>query len=325
MQLPFIDQSKIAGLYLGEHFTGKIFPHFFKKRIGNFDHRLLANLKNSPLGKKIPLDSVSGIEPVEFKIHYARPQIPLLIKGMASEWPAVTTWNFGFFRERYGKNKVPKNNLSPTSYSEKKSFPVTTLADLLNPAHIEKHRLSFTETLIRSPELMAALDQNALKRYCPKISLLNDIRIFMAGKSFFTPIHAEIFGSLFVQIYGRKKWRLYRSTDYPLLQPNLDRRYFMLTEAQPEKNPPEKYPLIQYADYYEVTLDPGDVLWVPPYTWHQVSNQSAAIGVGYKYTSFLAAWRSSPLLTTLNLFAVNPPLPLRLLQSALSPKTSVLR
>lgn len=98
----------------------------------------------------------------------------------------------------------------------------------------------------------------------------------------------------------------------------------MLTEADPVKNPSGKYPLIRYANYYEVILNPGDVLWVPPYTWHQVSNQSDAIGVGYKYTSFSAAWRSSPLLTTLNVFSVNPPLPTKLLQSLFARKTSVL-
>lgn len=325
MPLSFVDRCHIAALYLGEHFTGNLFPRFFKQRIATFGLALSERMAPRVPGKQLDIDTLSQISPENFQRNYIQKQQPLLVKGMATNWPALRNWNFEFFRKTYGHNRVPKNNLSPKSYSGEIHYPQTNLADLLAPQNLNEHQLSFTESLALSPELLAAIRPGELRRYFPKISLLNDIRIFMAGRKFFTPIHAEIFGSLFIQVYGRKRWRLYPAASYPLLQPNIDRRYFMLTEAAPEKNAPGLYPLIQYADYYEVVLHPGDVLWFPPYTWHQVSNETDAIGVGYKYTSIPAAMRASAVLTVLNLFATRPALPAKILGSLFNPKRTVLR
>ena len=53
---------------------------------------------------------------------------------------------------------------------------------------------------------------------------------------------------------------------------------------------------------------PGDVMYVPPYWWHQVRNPTPSIGVGYRFNDLPAMGRGSATQTLLLLLATDPPL-----------------
>jgi hypothetical protein len=55
-------------------------------------------------------------------------------------------------------------------------------------------------------------------------------------------------------------------------------------------------------------LEPGDVLYVPAFAWHQVHNFSPSIAVGYRWASARLGWRTSPVQTFLVLTCSNPSL-----------------
>ncbi len=57
---------------------------------------------------------------------------------------------------------------------------------------------------------------------------------------------------------------------------------------------------------WEAKLQPGDVLWNPPYVWHAVKNITDAIGVGYRWLTPSYSFKQAPLYATLDLFARNP-------------------
>jgi len=68
------------------------------------------------------------------------------------------------------------------------------------------------------------------------------------------------------------------------------------------------HPLFQYIDGYRVKLNPGDILYNPPYWWHTVRNLSHSIGVGYRWMPPLHCFRMSPLNFTLDLMTKDPPI-----------------
>ncbi len=58
----------------------------------------------------------------------------------------------------------------------------------------------------------------------------------------------------------------------------------------------------------EVTLGPGDVLYVPPFWWHYIRNESDSIGVAYKFVNPLSAFKASFVLSSLLLLSTRPSL-----------------
>jgi hypothetical protein len=59
-------------------------------------------------------------------------------------------------------------------------------------------------------------------------------------------------------------------------------------------------------DYYETVLEPGDILYSPPYYWHDVINLERSIGLSCRWFSVKSALRASPLLATLEVFNTKP-------------------
>jgi hypothetical protein len=78
------------------------------------------------------------------------------------------------------------------------------------------------------------------------------------------------------------------------------------SDLDPSNPDHQRYPMYKYVDYYEVTLEPGDVLYGPPYMWHYVSNPTSSIGLACRWTSLVSALQRSPMFAMLELFNTRP-------------------
>ena len=90
------------------------------------------------------------------------------------------------------------------------------------------------------------------------------------------------------------------------IEPEPAKMTYYFSNVDPYEGANERYPLFKYLDGVEVVLEPGDLLWNPPFYWHHVLNQSESIGMGFRFNSVAAAMRSSMLLTFLRFFATEP-------------------
>ena len=91
-----------------------------------------------------------------------------------------------------------------------------------------------------------------------------------------TPCHNDLSGdcNLFFQIEGKKKWTLidprFTLMIYPVIPP--EPSYGESLIDQYDMKPDPRARLFQYCPHQEATLEPGDVLLIPPYYWHSVRN-----------------------------------------------------
>lgn len=92
-------------------------------------------------------------------------------------------------------------------------------------------------------------------------------------------VHHDSYDNVFVQLRGRKRfviaapegWRLLRP--YPLLHPSHG-------QAQREALLPETIEsTAAQAPVWMIDLEPGDILWVPPYAWHYVVSLTPSVSV----------------------------------------------
>ncbi|ULT42731.1 cupin-like domain-containing protein [Niabella defluvii] len=52
-----------------------------------------------------PIPTVETISPNDFKANYYNTSQPLIIKGLAKQWPAYTKWNWDYFIDIVGQKK----------------------------------------------------------------------------------------------------------------------------------------------------------------------------------------------------------------------------
>ena len=76
---------------------------------------------------------------------------------------------------------------------------------------------------------------------------------------------------------------IYAPSDRPYLDLRTTCTFYFHSDCDPYDLDDPKFPLLKHAWKYEITLEPGDVLWVPPFMWHQVENPTESIGIAYRF------------------------------------------
>lgn len=267
--------------------------HFFKKNI--FDREKLWRKLAEVEPRTGPGNAVS--KPAQdFQV----------FRGEARKWPAAR-WSLGFFKKHYGKTVCHLlTDYGLADFSRRDMYKEASLGSVIS--QIQKGKrvyLRFSPLIERQPELMAGLNTDYLKSFRRFDSLSDAYHLFIGSKGTYTRLHSEMEVSVFVQLEGRKRWRLIRASDYAMVYPQFSGRTHFVTEfdAWPGKN---EFPLLSKAEVHEITLEPGDVLYLPPFWWHYAENPGASVGISYRFNSLSLALKSSPFLTMMRLLSYNP-------------------
>jgi len=243
-----------------------------------------------------------------FYQNYLRKSQPVVLRGFAAQWPCIEKWDLNFFSEEYGNTvSLINNNRGLVRSDEEGNFEKLLLKDYLAGLKKgSKRYLRFSPIILENTELMDDLDVPALRSASGYADPRADFQLFIGGRGTYTPLHCAFPSNLFVQIMGQKKWILYKPTNNLFLNPPASRSFYFYTGADPYANDDNEYPLFEHAEGFQVTLEPGDVLYNPPYVWHCVKNLTHSIGLGYRYNAFSEAMRSSLFMTLMTFMSFNP-------------------
>ncbi|HTB07325.1 MAG TPA: cupin-like domain-containing protein [Bacteroidia bacterium] len=296
-----------------EHFLGrgrvaKIFGRRRKKLLNNIHN----TIKKSGQGKAIEIERRANLSLKEFRKHYLKKGIPVIIEGAAKDWDCVKNWSFEYFKQLHGTDEVIL-----TSDNGVKNYERTTLANIIdNVNEGGKKYYRFYPLLHRHPEHIKDFDYRWLRERKNKHTWFEEFRVFMGGKGTTTGMHNENRGNLFVQTFGEKKWILYPPYYSSIIDPSPVKNAYRSVQITAEKggfdpfkpnyegvNEPYKY-----IDHYETLLKPGDILWVPTFYWHEVVNVTDSIGVGYRWFNPFVPFKIAPLYMFLDFFATKPPI-----------------
>jgi hypothetical protein len=101
-------------------------------------------------------------------------------------------------------------------------------------------------------------------------------QIFVGREGTGSPFHHAAVYNMFYQIDGKKQWWFIDPYDSFLCYPMafLGRAAGALQCLWPNQYNKEAYPLFPYCPVYTAVLEPGDVLFNPPYWWHSIKNLS---------------------------------------------------
>jgi hypothetical protein len=92
------------------------------------------------------------------------------------------------------------------------------------------------------------------------------------------------------------------------LYPEIERSGYIKSRVNLAQPDYKKFPLLVNAKFWEIELNPGDILYVPPHIWHFVENIDDTIAVGYRFSHLRAALTSSIAMTLIRIASLNPPI-----------------
>ena len=218
-----------------------------------------------------------NIEPEEFKKNFYHPQKPVVIKQLATRWPAYTKWNWNFFKQRIGDQRVALyNNIKSDAYTpintadDYKTF--AEYIDMIN-AGPSGWRIFLFNIFDHAPELVNDFEwpEHLMKGFVKKFPML-----FVGGATSITHMHFDIDLSniLHTQFAGKKRvllfpfeeqHKLYRKPFEVLSMADFSNYY-----KEHNKLNYDRFPALKYAKGYEVILDHGDTLFMPAGYWHHM-------------------------------------------------------
>jgi hypothetical protein len=309
--MTFYYRTVFSIIWIAEHFLGKkiawtlLGPLFRHARKYN-----LIKLQKLPKGRKIPIDIVDSIDTKTLRREYLAKNKPLIIRGGAKDWDCVKNWSPETFNEKYGEDMVPIIGAAPKDLETNEmdySLREVKLSEVIAGMKAGNTELysRFNDIISRHPELLNDINKEWMLANRELIASGKAWQCFMGPKGSFTHTHCAIQSNFFVQVYGKKGWVMYDPKYNPYLRPPVARRPYFHTLFDPKRPDFENFPEMQWADYYEFELEPGDIFFNPPSLWHYVHNPTISIGLGFRWTS-LNAIKSSPIHFLLALFATDP-------------------
>lgn len=271
--------------------------------------RMLRRLSSLPPPAPAQVDRRENLCAEEFQREYFAKSKPVIFSGAALTWPSVRKWSLDWFENAYGEQDLLLVDAPGLTQKEgKASYEFLRLRELVRSIRAEGDKyLRFSPLLHDFPSLAADLDLSWLERMRGGSTFARTYYMFMGGPGHRTYLHNDQPCNLFVQVSGEKKWTLFSPADSALLYPEVSNTAYVKSQVSLSHPDPEKHPLFRHARRVEAHLRPGDVLYVPPFVWHEVENIGETIAVGYRYSSLAAAARSSLAFLLLRALSTNPP------------------
>jgi hypothetical protein len=282
------------------------------KRRRKFYKNLTETLKASGEGKIIPLERRKDLSLKEFREHYLRKGIPVILDGAAKDWDCVKKWSLDYFKELHGDDEA----LMATQ-ENMNNYEASTLREVIeNIQSGGKKYFRFYPFLNKHPEHIRDVDYKWLKERTNKFSFFDAFQVFIGGKDGGSLLHNANPPNLFIQVWGEKNWILYPQYYTMVIDPDPVRNIYRNAPNRKDGKPfdpfapdySHPYELYKYIDGYSADLKPGDILWNPPHYWHTIKNPTDAIGMGYRWAAPFYAFKITPFYMFLDICAYNPPI-----------------
>jgi hypothetical protein len=222
----------------------------------------------------------------EFLNEYYLTNRPLIVRDGAHAWPAVSLWTNEYLTEKYGHVTIEYMAGSARDYGQisqvesvKRNMPLGAFLERCNSL-VSSNDFYMVATNFN---LKSAALSPLIEDICrPNLYPLEDqtwkqrARLWIGPRGTVTPLHHDRMNSIFVQVRGKKRWRMLPSVSLPLMHNHAVT--FSEFDASHEWPDHDNHAPSPYLDF---VLNPGDILFVPVGWWHWVYSMEQSISVNF--------------------------------------------
>ncbi|MEM7530535.1 MAG: cupin-like domain-containing protein [Chloroflexota bacterium] len=213
--------------------------------------------------------------------------VPIVVKGGATGSQADETWTPSFFKTNYGDYELP---LAKGKVQDAKGTIAQVVEDIESGTERGHYVHNVANFFNEHRELE---DQLPIKQFMEYVAPANlfGCQLFMGGAKTGTSWHHASGWNFFFNVYGEKQWFMAHPTMTPWIygrmHPSGSAGMTKVDHNKPARAQIAKFPLYRHVPVYSIVLQPGDVLVVPPWWWHAITNiSSATIAVSTRWLNF---------------------------------------
>ena len=230
------------------------------------------------------LQPVDVLEKADFPTiinHYLLKSKPVVIRGVAKQWPAYQKWTGQEFVQRYGQTQVVASR--GKNREDKRNFLLAEYLDYAkNTQDTPPYYLADWTFSSDYPELLDDYTvpdyfENWVRRIPPELfqgeAADYSLRwMYIGAKNTSSPMHRDVMGTSAwnAVLSGKKEWLFYPANETDNLNGGSIDGFNVDLEVCPQYRNVEGYTCIQEA---------GDLMFTPSQWWHQVRNLEAGISL----------------------------------------------
>jgi ribosomal protein L16 Arg81 hydroxylase len=221
----------------------------------------------------------------EFYLRYYLGSKPVIITGMLDDWPAMSKWNFAYFKDRVGDRLVQVQtgrsndaNYELNSSQHRQTIAMREYVQMIETAGVTN---DFYMTANNTSSNRVALtelwqDIGRIPEYLDPASP-DDGFLWFGPAGTRTPFHHDLTNNFMCQVIGRKRVKLIPSCELPYVYNN----FHCYTPVDGYQIDYDKYPLMRNVQILDCELGPGDILFIPVGCWHYVEGLDASVTVSF--------------------------------------------
>lgn len=221
---------------------------------------------------------------------------PVILTGVATDWPAMKRWSPEYFKRVAGDSKIVVHYNDGGNFHEwyvnkqrreDRHIPFGELVDLLGTPEGVRYYMTEHEIDKISEEL--ALDVDFREYIIP-----NDVfhPMLFLGRDTCMPLHYHgTTEALLCQLHGSKRVRLYEPGQFELLYPGTwfgDAPLFSRVNGMDPDL--ERYSRFAEAKPLDFRLEPGEILFIPVHWWHLTNVEGYQVSVTQIWRASVRQW-----------------------------------
>lgn len=212
---------------------------------------------------------VKTINREDFIKNYYKPQKPVVIEKLITDWPAYSKWNFEYMKQVAGDITVPLYDDRPVDYKDGFNEPHAKMkmADYIDLLRRQptKYRIFLWNLIKEAPQL-----QNDFSYPDFGLRLMKGLpMLFFGGMDSHTFMHYDIdLANIFhFHFEGKKECILFPQTENKFLYKV---PHSLITHESIDFSNPNlhEWPALEFANGFRTQLNHGEVLYIPEGFWH---------------------------------------------------------
>jgi hypothetical protein len=225
-------------------------------------------------------------DPDIFVERYVRGCRPVVLTGVARDWPALQRWSPADLRARFGHLEVEVQmerdadpNYEANKLEHRRQVRLADFVDrVVAGGATNDYYLTANNEVLRRPEFAPLLDDiGTLPAICDRGQLATHSSFWFGPAGVVTPVHHDTLMLFHTQIVGSKRWRFVS----PLQTPRMYHHHNVFSDVNLEHPDLHRHPDFRGVKVLEVVAGPGDTVFLPLAWWHEVSALEPSISFSY--------------------------------------------
>lgn len=232
---------------------------------------------------------------------------PVIITGALKGSKVLSLWDADYFRSAIGVKEVQvevsQTNYFPSIYGQDsaqikrqtRQMSFGDCADAISLGNNAAEKFYISEELLADKFPVLAADVECPAFLDRGLHITNSF--WFGSAETITPLHYDVVYNISAQVWGRKRFILFPPEQLPCLYPFPKRsKIAHFSQVNIERPDLVTFPKFKKTQPMECSLEPGEMLYIPPFWWHQVHSLDAAISLNYFWRLSWAKYLARPAL-----------------------------